>query len=86
MNREPIRNPGKGKRTPAVWGRWLTDKLGGLQRQILAALNSRHRPDRGRSVMYQGTADPAKVARRRARNRVARRTRVRQSMARRGKR
>ena len=53
-------------RTPNVWGQWLLSKMG-LQRQILAGLQSK--------PMYQGTANTQAVARRRAKNRVARRSR-----------
>ena len=64
--KQQITNPGKGKRTPAVWGRWLLDRMG-FQRQMLNAMQ--------RKPMYQGTADAAKVAKRRAKNKVARRSR-----------
>lgn len=76
-----IENPGKGKRTPQLWGQWLTGGLRGLQRQMLDMLNMRHdgaeqHPGaRGTGSMYQGTASPKAVARRRARNKVARRSR-----------
>lgn len=76
-----IENPGKGKRTPQLWGQWLTGGLRGLQRQMLDALNMRHsgaqnNPGaRGVGTMYQGTANAKAVARRRARNKVARRSR-----------
>ncbi|GAA3730534.1 hypothetical protein GCM10022239_03880 [Leifsonia bigeumensis] len=53
-------------RTPAMWGRWLLNKMG-LQRQILSALQSK--------PIYEGTANAKAVARRRAKNKVARRSR-----------
>jgi hypothetical protein len=61
-----IVDPGKGKRTASLWGQWLVGKLG-LQRQILNGMQS--------MPMYQGTADPIAVAKRRAKNKVARRSR-----------
>lgn len=39
-------------------------------------LAAHDRPDIGRSTMYRGTADPGKVARRRAKNKQARKSRV----------
>lgn len=72
---EPIRNPGK---------EWLTDKFRGLRRQLLDALNIREQRHPG--SMFRGAPNHAAVERRHARNKVARRTRVRQGMARRGKR
>lgn len=64
---EPIYDPGKGKRTPAAWGNWLLSKMG-LQRQMLTALQDK--------PMYHGTANRNKVAKRRAKNKVARRQRA----------
>lgn len=46
-----------------------------FQNRILQALNMRHNPQVGRSVMYQGTAHEPAVAKRRAKNKVARRSR-----------
>jgi hypothetical protein len=66
-NQRPgIVDPGKGKRTQSLWKTWLTNPLG-MQRQILNGMQSQ--------PMYQGTADPARVAKRRAKNKVARRSR-----------
>ena len=61
-----VTDPGKGNRSPALWGRWLLDKMG-FQRQMLNAMQNR--------PMYHGTADAAKVAKRRAKNKVAKRSR-----------
>lgn len=63
----PIYDPGKGKRTPNLWGRWLLNKTG-LQRQMLSAMQDK--------PMYHGTADSKAVAKRRAKNKVARRSRA----------
>ena len=49
-----------------MWGQWLFSKMG-LQRQILTGLQTK--------PIYQGTANPKAVALRRAKNRVARRSR-----------
>lgn len=46
-----------------------------FQNRILQALSMRHRPEAGRSAMYQGTVADATVEKRRARNKVARRSR-----------
>ena len=46
-----------------------------FQNFILMALNRSHRPEVGRSTIYQGTVDPALKAKRRAKNKVARRSR-----------
>jgi hypothetical protein len=64
---EPIYDPGKGKRSPAAWGRWLLNRWG-FQRQMLSALQEK--------PMYHGTANRNKVAKRRAKNKVARRSRA----------
>lgn len=53
-------------RTPATWGAWLLNKMG-FQRQMLDALQTK--------PIYQGTANAKAVARRRAKNKVARRSR-----------
>jgi hypothetical protein len=63
---QPVLDPGKGKRTPTVWGRWLLDRMG-FQRQVLQALQTR--------PMYQGTANAKAVAKRRAKNKMASRSR-----------
>jgi hypothetical protein len=52
--------------TPKEWGAWLINKMG-LQRQILNAMQSKQ--------MYHGTADSRVVAKRRAKNKVAARSR-----------
>lgn len=62
----PIVDPGKGNRTPSLWGRWLMDKMG-FQRQMLSAMQSK--------PMYQGTVEDHVKAKRRAKNKVARRSR-----------
>lgn len=72
--RKPITDPGKGNRTPAMWGRWLLDRMG-LQRQVLHGLQ--------RKPMYEGTTPRSRTDRRKVK--AARRQRVHQSMARRGK-
>ena len=64
--KQQIMDPGKSKRTPSVWGRWLIDRMG-FQRQMLNALQSK--------PMYQGTASEKAIVKRRAKNKVARRSR-----------
>lgn len=64
---QPIYDPGKGKRSPSLWGRWLLNRMG-FQRQMLSALQQK--------PMYQGTANRNAVAKRRAKNKVARRSRA----------
>ncbi|MEO6115970.1 MAG: hypothetical protein ABIP33_06260 [Pseudolysinimonas sp.] len=58
------------RRTPLDWGKWLLERF---QRQLLSGLNIHEAQHPG--SMYRGTADAAKVAKRRARNKVARRSR-----------
>jgi len=65
-SKQPITDPGKGKRTVSAWGRWLVDRMG-FQRQMLGAMQDK--------PMYHGTADVNAVAKRRAKNKVARRSR-----------
>jgi len=61
--------------TPREWGAWLLNKMG-FQRQILDALQAK--------PMYHGTADAKKVARRRAKNKMAARSwRINRKVARR---
>lgn len=78
---QPVTNPGTGRRTPRVWGRWLVDRMG-FQRQMLTAMQDR--------PMYYGSAREgdreARTMRRRAKAMAGRRQRVQQAMARRGKR
>jgi len=57
----------------ASLGEWLTSKMG-LQRMLLQRMNDDERQRPG--TMYLGTADAKKVAKRRAKNRVARRSRA----------
>lgn len=64
---QPIYDPGKGNRSPSLWGKWLLNKMG-FQRQMLSALQSK--------PIYHGTANPNAVAKRRAKNKVARRSRA----------
>lgn len=73
-NQEPITDPGKGNRTPNAWGRWLLHRMG-FQRQMLTALQSK--------PMYQGTVSRKVIDKRRAKNKVARRSRRINRMARR---
>lgn len=51
---------------------WLTNP-GGLQRMMLGQLNYREQVHPG--SMFRGTSDPKALARRRAKNKVARRSR-----------
>jgi len=69
---QQMTDPGNGKRTPGVWGSWLTS-LRGMNRQTLNALTQKETAKPG--SVYYGTADAAKVAKRRAKNKVARRSR-----------
>lgn len=71
-DKTPVTDPGQGRRTPSVWGRWLTS-LGGLNRQLLNALTGRENARPG--SVYYGTVDKKTIARRRAANKVARRSR-----------
>lgn len=73
-SKKQIFDPGNGKRTPAVWGRWLLDRMG-FQRQMLNAMQSK--------PMYHGTTPKTRDGR--AKIKAGRRQRVRQQMARRGK-
>lgn len=77
---EPIKNPGKGERTPSLWGRWLTSAQG-LQRQMLGFFRLRDISRPG--TMYAGLPEDENararklnaIHKRRARNKVARRSR-----------
>jgi hypothetical protein len=66
-----IGDPGNGKRDASLWGRWLTS-LGGLNRQLLSALTAKESAKPG--SVYYGTANAKSVAKRRARNKMARAT------------
>lgn len=65
--KEGIFDPGKGNRSPQLWKEWLLNKLG-FQRQMLDALQ--HKP------IYHGTANAKAVAKRRAKNKMARKSRA----------
>jgi hypothetical protein len=73
---EGIYDPGKGNRTPGAWGNWLLSRLG-LQRQVLQALQTKQMYQGMHSAdTYEGVHERIVLAKRRAKNKVARRSRA----------
>lgn len=79
-----VMDPGKGKRSPALWGQWL---IKGLQRQMLDVFSSRRDTYQGlyEAGTPKGDQQRRALAKRRAKTKVGRRQRVHQQMAHRGK-
>lgn len=77
-------------RSPALWGQWLTDRAGGLQRQMLQFFGIRRGWGGHDAPTYAGKIRTperaAEIRRNRAKAKAGRRQHVRQQMARRGKR